>query len=335
MHIVRRVAGQRPGTFGVSAGPARRVCALQRPGAAPAGQFELAELSLAGRFQLLTEVLVALGQQGRHTLAQHRPDNRHSASLRTIDRQESQNFTLAEPLECSLLVRPFALQSSRNRGLRVGCYVEINAELGARAARSAFADDRQCRLWRAGQHFDQRLKSHSLGQSGLQGGHVDNPGQARHLELGRRKVDFTASVTLDLHGQHFGGVLRVGPATQRLQQRARLGIQGVGSHVAIQARIAFRQVLGLLHQADPQAFARQQQGQRAPHNAAAADANIKGLTHGRDCRRRPDFRQMSGLRGPGTCLVDSRNRQVERHLIKRLICDARVKVGVSARPFAK
>ena len=134
------------------------------------------------------------------------------------------------------------------------------------------------------------LKPHRLGQLGFKHRHVHNPGQAGHLELSGAEVHLATIVAFDLHRQDFGRVLGIGPASQRFKQGAGFGIQGIGPHVAGVRRYAPDRRWDWRHQANAKTLARQQQGQRATHNAAAADANIKGLSHVRDCRRQGKIR---------------------------------------------
>jgi hypothetical protein len=79
-----------------------------------------------------------------------------------------------------------------------------------------------------------------------------------------------ALVAMHFHRQHGRGCALVRPAAQALQQRAGGGAERVGAHVAVAAGGVGRR----RHQRHAQALARQQQRQRAAHNAGATDANV-------------------------------------------------------------
>ena len=76
-------------------------------------------------------------------------------------------------------------------------------------------------------------------------------------------------------------------ATIRRSRRAALAVTLAAALVAVIGALVLRR--RARHQRDPQALPRQQQGQRAASDAAAADADVKSVGHrGRvlaDCKR--------------------------------------------------
>jgi hypothetical protein len=64
----------------------------------------------------------------------------------------------------------------------------------------------------------------------------------------------------------------VRPAAQRLKQLAGPSVQGIGAHIGPGFGLARRS--SGQDQPDPQALAREQQGQRLPHNATTSNADV-------------------------------------------------------------
>ena len=118
-----------------------------------------------------------------------------------------------------------------------------------------------------------RLKLQRLGQQVFKRGHIHNPGQAGYLQLGCLESHFAPFIAFDVHAVHLGGVLRLGPAAQGFQQSLGRSVQGVGPHIGL-GRAVDRACGRRRNQADAKPLPREQEGQRAAHNAVTANANI-------------------------------------------------------------
>jgi hypothetical protein len=86
------------------------------------------------------------------------------------------------------------------------------------------------------------------------------------------KIQVATGVPLDLHGAYFCGVDWVRPAAQGLKQLAGPSVEGIGAYIGPGLGLS-RRGTGRDHP-DPQALAREQQGQRLAHNATSSNADV-------------------------------------------------------------
>ena len=274
VHAVRRITRQRPGTAILAPNPGLGAGALQWPGRAPAAQRQGPDAAFAQAEQFGAKASRVCVQQGRRPLSVHRPHHGNFMSKRATQRQKRQHLTTDKPLACDLLVWHAAAQACSDRLLGIGLAAEVNSQLAAGAAVAPLADHLERCAAGGFEQGDLWLKADRLCQLRFKHRHIHDPGQARHLQLLGAKINFAASITLDLHGAHFSGVQCVGPAAQRLQQLARASVQGVGPKVSLAGASGADAWCRASHQAYAQAIARQQQGQGLPNDASAADANV-------------------------------------------------------------
>ena len=173
-----------------------------------------------------------------------------------------------------------ALQARGNRMLGVGGDGEVHAKLGTRAAGATFANSGQGGGYGLFDDLDLRLVAHGLGQTLLQRGNIDNPGQRFDFLRCRIKLHLTIEVAKDLHGGDGRGIFVVRPAAQRLQHSPRADIECIGAHVLV-----LRTGLRGGDQRHAQPLTGEQKSQSPAHNAGPTNTYIKGLRHDRHCRR--------------------------------------------------
>ena len=154
--------------------------------------------------------------------------------------------------------------------------VERHTELIARAAGAAFAHRGQGCGHRRIHQLHLRLVAHGLGKPRLQRGHIHDPGQSLHPLRSGIEMHRAVLVAVDTHGADRSGMRRIGPTAQRFQQAAGGRIQRIGPHVRCGRGLG----AAGRYQGHFQPITCQQQRQRIADNAAAANADIKGLGHG-------------------------------------------------------
>ena len=172
-------------------------------------------------------------------------------------------------------MRVLAVKARGHGALGVRGDIKFNPKLIARSAGFAFTNYRELGRLGCSELFNLRLKSCRLGQLLLQHRHVHNPGQ--RVGLGVRSVehDLTASIAVYLHFEHRCGVLHIGPAAQRFEQRFGFLVQGIGPDIAVASMVVATIRDFSHHQCHLQPLFGQQQRQRAPDDATATDANVE------------------------------------------------------------
>ena len=186
---------------------------------------------MAGQSQFPAKIFITGDLQAFCTLGTDRPDNCTQVPRLAPQGQKGQDLTFIKPLARNLGVRLFALHAGGQRPLVIGGNVPLHTPFLARAACLTLAHHGQCRRFGGIKNFNQGLKAHGVCQAGFEHWHIHNPVQCIGGGLRGVKRHLTAIITLYLHGQHWCGVLRVGPAAHGFQQLARRQVQSVRTHI--------------------------------------------------------------------------------------------------------
>ena len=236
MHVVGGITGQYPALVALlrkRAAPAVSHRLLQRPGGAVSNHLQLAQRILTDGLQAGGEAFFVAVQPLGHQRLLQRPDHGHFMPFWAAHGQQGQNAFGRKPLAGDAAVGQLAAQARGNRVLGVGGDGELHAKLAARAAGAAFADGGEGGFYRLFDDFDLRLVAHGLGQTLLQCGHIDNPGQRFHILRCGIKLHLAVQIAKDLHADHGCGIFIVGPAAQRLQHGSGTGVQRIGPYILL------------------------------------------------------------------------------------------------------
>ena len=106
---------------------------------------------------------------------------------------------VVKPLPRDLRVWRLRSNAASQGMLLIMLDVKLNAELGARLAGSALANDCQRRTHAVENFLNQGLKPNCLGQIEFQGGHINHPVQSINALLGCAEVQLTTLIAFNVH----------------------------------------------------------------------------------------------------------------------------------------